>query len=72
MPYHKTKKKRTISPEQLQKMKEGRERAQKARQAEANQKRQVAKLSDLNECIYGGLNNDKGVIKLRRRRTRHR
>lgn len=71
----KSKKKRTLSPEQLQKMKEGRERAQKEREAkkleEERQKHRIEMLEELDDRLRKAKYGDKPV-KLKSRRRRYK
>jgi hypothetical protein len=66
-------KKRTLSAEQLQKMKEGRERAAAKRAEEAKQKERVEMLSDLDERLRQGRRNAESnkPVKVRSRRRRY-
>ena len=68
-----SKKKRTLTPEQLEKMKAGRERAKKEREAAAKQKERVEMLSELDERLAKGRREyDEGnKVKISKRR-KHR
>jgi len=70
-----SKNKRTLSPEQLQKMKEGRERAQKEREAKKleaeRQKHRMEMLEELDDRLNKAKYGDKPV-KLRSRRRRYK
>lgn len=62
--------KRTLSPEQLQKMKEGRERAREQRERDARVQRQVAAVADIDRAINAhSSNRPVGLPRHRRRRT---
>ncbi|MBO5435590.1 hypothetical protein J6A31_07340 [bacterium] len=65
--------KRTLSEEQLQKMKEGRERAQKQRLDAAKYKERMEMLSELDKQLAQGRRNaeERGKIRISSRRRRH-
>ena len=67
-----SKPKRTLSEEQLQKMKEGRERAQKQRLDAAKYKERMEMLSELDKQLAQGRRNaeERGKIRIGSRRRR--
>lgn len=65
--------KRTLTPEQLQKMKEGRERAKQAREEEARQKDHVAKVSEMENQLNRNRReaDSSRIMRMRRRKYRY-
>lgn len=69
---HRRKKTRTLSPEQLQKMKEGRERAKKERENALKTKERVEMLSELDKRLEDARksSSSKSNFKIKSRRRR--
>lgn len=72
MGYSNKKSKRTLTPEQLQKMKEGRERVQKEREDALKTKKRVDMLADLEKQLAEGRKSmhSKSNVRLKSRRRR--
>lgn len=64
--------KRTLSPEQIRKMQEGRKRAQEAREQAAITRKRVAALADLEESLRRGAAESQKPVRLGHRRRRYR
>lgn len=65
-----TKAKRTLSPEQIQKMQEGRAKAREQREKAARQARQVAAVADIDKAIREHSSQSNRPIGLPHRRRR--
>lgn len=64
--------KRTLTPEQIQKMQEGREKAKARREEEARQKERVDMLSELDARLAAGRRNASDrPVHIRTRRRHH-
>lgn len=67
----KKKRKKTLSPEQIQKMQEGRAKAQANRVRVENTKKQVEMLSDMEKRIRDSSRGGSKPIRIPSRRRRH-